>query len=150
MSVGLLLICHNQIGHELLETATDMLDRCPLSVLHLPVYQDDDPIDLLNRARRKVADLDSGDGVLILTDMYGSTPSNIAHRLVDNRQVRVVSGVNLPMVVRALNYPSLALADMAERVVTGGRDGILEGNRSDAADTVARVQAAPGPEDVGQ
>ncbi|MGC9457804.1 MAG: PTS sugar transporter subunit IIA [Halothiobacillaceae bacterium] len=141
MSVGLLLICHNQIGHELLETATDMLDRCPLSVLHLPVYQDDDPIELLNRARRKVGDLDSGDGVLILTDMYGSTPSNIAHRLVDDKRVRVVSGVNLPMVVRALNYPDLALVQMAERVVRGGRDGILEGNRADSADQLARLQA---------
>jgi len=129
MSVGLLLICHNQIGHELLETATDMLDRCPLSVLHLPVYQDDDPIDLLNRARRKIGDLDSGDGVLIMTDMYGSTPSNIAHRLADNKRVKVVSGVNLPMVVRALNYPSLPLTEMVERVISGGRAGIMEGTR---------------------
>jgi len=129
MSVGLLLICHNQIGHELLETATDMLDRCPLSVLHLPVYQDDDPIDLLNRARRKIGDLDSGDGVLIMTDMYGSTPSNIAHRLADNKRVKVVSGVNLPMIVRALNYPSLPLTEMAERVISGGRAGIMEGTR---------------------
>jgi len=130
MSVGLLLICHNQIGHELLETATDMLDRCPLSVLHLPVYQDDDPIDLLARARRKIGDLDSGDGVLIMTDMYGSTPSNIAHRLADNKRVKVVSGVNLPMVVRALNYPSLTLTEMAERVISGGREGIMEGTRT--------------------
>ncbi|HHO70536.1 MAG TPA: PTS fructose transporter subunit IIA [Halothiobacillus sp.] len=130
MSVGLLLICHNQIGHELLETAIDMLDRCPLNVLYLPVYQDDDPIDLLNRARRKIGALDSGDGVLIMTDMYGSTPSNIAHRLADNKRVKVVSGVNLPMVVRALNYPSLPLSEMVERVISGGREGIIEGSRT--------------------
>ncbi|MDD3609085.1 MAG: PTS sugar transporter subunit IIA [Halothiobacillaceae bacterium] len=132
MSVGLLLICHNQIGHELLETATDMLNRCPLNVRHLPVYQDDDPMDLLARARRKLQELDTGDGVLILTDMYGSTPSNIAHRLMDAGEVRVLSGANLPMLVRALNYPELCLNEMTEKVLSGGREGILEGKVRDA------------------
>ncbi|WP_407275309.1 PTS sugar transporter subunit IIA [Halothiobacillus sp. DCM-1] len=128
MTVGLLLICHNQIGAQLLETATDMLERVPMPADQLPVLQDEDPIDLLNRARRRVAELDQGQGVLVLTDMYGSTPSNIAHRLKDKERVRVISGVNLPMVVRAMNYPQLALEDMAERVATGGREGIIAGD----------------------
>lgn len=128
MGVGILLICHNRIGHQLIETATDMLERSPLPVAELPVHQDDDPIDLLNRARKRIAELDQGDGVLILTDMYGSTPSNIAHRLKDRDKVRVLSGVNLPMLVRAMNYPQLVLADMVERVAAGGRDGIIEGS----------------------
>ncbi len=128
MTVGLLLICHNHIGAQLLETATDMLERVPMPADQLPVLQDDDPIDLLNRARRRVAELDQGQGVLVLTDMYGSTPSNIAHRLKDKDRVQVISGVNLPMVVRAMNYPQLTLADMAERVATGGREGIIVGD----------------------
>lgn len=128
MTVGLLLICHNHIGAQLLETATDMLERVPMPADQLPVLQDEDPIDLLNRARRRVAELDQGQGVLVLTDMYGSTPSNIAHRLQDKERVRVISGVNLPMVVRAMNYPQLALEDMAERVATGGREGIIAGD----------------------
>ncbi|HQT44316.1 MAG TPA: PTS sugar transporter subunit IIA [Halothiobacillus sp.] len=129
MTVGILLICHNHIGEQLLETATDMLEKVPMPAGELPVHQDDDPIDLLSRARRRVAELDQGDGVLVLTDMYGSTPSNIAHRLKDqDRRVRVISGVNLPMVVRAMNYPQLDLAQMAERVATGGREGIIEGD----------------------
>ncbi|OZB83772.1 MAG: PTS fructose transporter subunit IIA, partial [Halothiobacillus sp. 13-55-253] len=73
-------------------------------------------------------DLDQGDGVLVLTDMYGSTPSNIAHRLKEKNRVHVISGVNLPMVVRAMNYPQLNLADMTERVASGGREGIIEGD----------------------
>ncbi len=128
MTVGLLLICHNHIGAQLLETATDMLERVPMPADQMPVLQDEDPIDLLNRARRRVAELDQGQGVLVLTDMYGSTPSNIAHRLKDQGGVRVISGVNLPMVVRAMNYPQLALEDMAERVATGGREGIIAGD----------------------
>lgn len=128
MTVGLLLICHNHIGTQLLETATDMLERVPMPADQLPVMQDEDPIDLLNRARRRVAELDQGQGVLVLTDMYGSTPSNIAHRLKDKERVRVISGVNLPMVVRAMNYPHLPLEDMAERVATGGKEGIISGD----------------------
>ena len=128
MTVGLFLICHNHIGAQLLETATDMLERVPMPADQMPVLQDEDPIDLLNRARRRVAELDQGQGVLVLTDMYGSTPSNIAHRLQDQERVRVISGVNLPMVVRAMNYPQLPLDDMAERVATGGREGIIAGD----------------------
>jgi PTS system ascorbate-specific IIA component len=125
MTVGILLICHNDIGAELIETATDMLERQPLSLAHIDVRQDDDPIDLLNTARRRVAELDGGDGVLVMTDMYGSTPSNIAHRLREQHHVQVISGVNLPMLVRALNYPRLSLADMTAKARSGGRDGII-------------------------
>jgi len=128
MGVGILLICHNRIGEQLLETATDMMERAPMPTAELAVFQDDDPIDLLNRARKRVADLDQGEGVLVLTDMYGSTPSNIAHRLRDKGRVRVLSGVNLPMVVRAMNYPTLSLDEMTERVAAGGHEGIIEGN----------------------
>lgn len=126
MTVGILLICHNDIGGQLIETATDMLERLPTRLDHLDVRQDDDPIDLLNAARRRVADLDSGEGVLVLTDMYGSTPSNIAHRLRDQHDVQVLSGVNLPMLVRALNYPRLSLDEMTTKACSGGREGIIQ------------------------
>lgn len=128
MTVGILLICHNHIGEQLLETATDMMEVAPIPTTNLSVLQDDDPIELLNRARKKVAEIDQGDGVLVLTDMYGSTPSNIAHRLKEKNHVNVLSGVNLPMVVRAMNYPQLNLAEMTARVAAGGRDGIIEGD----------------------
>ncbi|HER34074.1 MAG: PTS fructose transporter subunit IIA [Halothiobacillaceae bacterium] len=126
MTVGILLICHNDIGAQLIETATDMLESLPTRLDHIDVHQDDDPIDLLNTARRRVTELDGGEGVLVMTDMYGSTPSNIAHRLRDRHAVQVLSGVNLPMLVRALNYPRLPLADMTAKACSGGRDGIIQ------------------------
>ena len=129
MTVGILLICHNDIGAQLIETATDMLERVPTRLAHIDVRQDDDPIDLLTSARRRVAEIDSGEGVLVMTDMFGSTPSNIAHRLRDQHDVQVISGVNLPMLVRALNYPRLALDEMTQKAWTGGRDGIILDNR---------------------
>ena len=72
-----------------------------------------------------VMELDTGDGVLVLTDVCGATPSNIACRLVSLGRVMVVSGLNLPMLMRILNYPNLSLEELAERAVSGGRQGIM-------------------------
>lgn len=123
--VGLLLITHNEIGNALLDTATHMLGMCPLMVSSLPVLPDCDPEDMVRRSRELVRELDHGDGVLVLSDMYGSTPSNIAARLAAYGQVMVVCGVNLPMLVRVMNYPRLSLPDLADKAESGGRDGIF-------------------------
>jgi PTS system ascorbate-specific IIA component len=125
MSVGLLIITHGRIGEDLLATATSVMGFCPLQTAHLAVSQKTDPEALLREARRLCNDLDCGQGVLVLTDMYGSTPSNIANRLLDQAQVQVVAGINLPMVVRVLNYPSLNLYEMVNKALSGGHDGIV-------------------------
>jgi PTS system mannose-specific IIA component len=125
MSVGLLIITHGRIGEQLLNTATSVLGFCPLQTAHLAVSQKSDPDGLLQEAQRLCDDLDTGKGVLVLTDMYGSTPSNIANRLLDHPQVQVVAGINLPMLVRVLNYPSLNLYEMVNKALSGGHDGIV-------------------------
>jgi PTS system ascorbate-specific IIA component len=125
MSVGLLLITHNRIGAELLETATRMLGRCPLAALALPVTVHDDPDLLREEARRCAERLDDGEGVLVLTDLFGSTPANIANALKARERVQVLAGVNLPMLVRVLNYPELELAALAEKALSGGNDGVM-------------------------
>ena len=125
MSIGLLVISHDDVGSALLETASHMLGQCPLKVELLPASRDADPDVLLNKGRDLVGSLDEGDGVLVLTDLYGSTPSNIAKQLLDDDRVRIVTGVNLPMVIRVLNYPKLQLDQLAEKAVSGGRDGVF-------------------------
>jgi mannose PTS system EIIA component len=125
MSVGLLIITHGRIGEQLLNTATSVLGFCPLQTAHLAVSQKSDPEGLLQQAHRECDELDRGQGVLVLTDMYGSTPSNIANRLSDHPQVQVVAGINLPMLVRVLNYPSLNLYEMVNKALSGGHDGIV-------------------------
>lgn len=125
MSVGLLLITHNRIGVELLETATRMLGRCPLAAISLPVTVQDDPDQLREVAERCAKRLDDGSGVLVLTDLFGSTPANIATALGAGERVRVLAGVNLPMLVRVLNYPELELAALADKALSGGRDGVM-------------------------
>jgi len=126
MSVGLLLVTHNDLGAALLETATKMLAGCPLPTKTLGVSEASDLDLLILQSQRIVERLDQGDGVLVLTDMYGSTPANIATRLQRKNRVAVVAGVNLPMLVRALNYPHLDLPTLTERVLSGGRDGVME------------------------
>lgn len=126
MSVGLLLITHNKLGAVLLKTATRMLDGCPLVADTLAITLDSDPDRLEVQAQRLVDRLDRGDGVLVLTDMFGSTPANVATRLSRDGQVTVVTGLNLPMLVRVLNYAHLALPNLAEKALSGGRDGVLQ------------------------
>jgi len=127
VSVGLLLITHEGIGQALLEAARRMLGgRCPLDATVLPVGLEADAEQLLDTARRQARELDRGDGVLVLTDLYGSTPSNIAASLAGREGVRVVAGLNLPMLVRVLNYAQEDLASLTEKAVSGGSRGILQ------------------------
>ena len=125
MMIGLLIITHNNIGGELVETATAMLGMCPIITEVLAVMPSSDPDAVLREARTLLCKLNNGVGVLVLTDMYGSTPSNIAAHLADEKQVKVIAGINLPMLVRVLNYPQLGLQELANKALSGGRDGIL-------------------------
>lgn len=126
MTIGILIITHDGIGPALLGTAKLMLSGCPLPAKLLNASTESDPDDLLLSATELVDDLDSGDGVLIMTDLAGSTPSNIAAVIArDKPMVRIVSGVNMSMLIRVLNYPECSLDEMMEKALSGGRDGII-------------------------
>jgi len=126
MTISVFIITHENVGHALLEAAINTLGFCPLSaeVLSIPLDCDIDAVTRL--AERKTHELDNGDGVLILTDIYGSTPANIACTLDEKENVRVVSGINLPMLIRVLNYPNLELDELSLKAVSGGREGIMD------------------------
>ncbi len=125
MSVGLLLVTHEGIAQSLLDTAQKMLGTCPLGTQILEVPLDSDTQQMQQQGQQFIESLQQGNGVLILTDLYGGTPSNIAHRLLDNNNIKMVAGINLPMLIRVLNYPQLNLHDMALKAVSGGHDGVL-------------------------
>jgi PTS system mannose-specific IIA component len=124
MSVGVLLVMHGKLGHLLLETMSDMLGPLPLETDVLEVRRVQATDVLLRQGARMIERLDSGSGVLMLTDAYGSTPANIANRLAVDTPARVVAGANLPMLVRIFNYPALSLDEMARAAVEGGQKGI--------------------------
>ncbi len=130
MTVALIIISHDIIGPSLLKTATETVRVCPMVVKTLCASRDSDPDRLYAKALALTREMNSEDGILVLTDLYGSTPSNIAARLLnDIAHVRVVTGINLPMLLRILNYSSLPLDQLVQKAVSGGKNGIIEVSR---------------------
>lgn len=124
MSVGLLIMTHSNIGKSLYDTAIAVIGKTTLPTSILVASMDCDTDKMLQQVRTELEKLDNGQGVLILTDMYGATPSNLVSELLTPKRV-LVSGINLPMLVRVMNYPELELNDLAEKAISGGQDGIL-------------------------
>lgn len=129
--VGLLLITHDALGEALLNTACGTYGCCPLSVEVMSVGIDSDPDERRAAARAAAGRLDQGQGVLVLSDLYGSTPGNIACSLLELERTRVVTGVNLPMLIRVLNYSTLDLDAIFAKAISGGRDGVVDCRRPD-------------------
>lgn len=126
MSVGILLITHSNVGKALLDTAEATLRTLPLAAACMPVALDANIAEITNQVCDAAEALDSGDGVLVMTDAYGSTPANIATALCKNRNNRIaLAGINLPMLLRALNYPKLTLEELADVALQGGQRGII-------------------------
>ena len=125
MSVGILLLTHEGMGDALCETARHILGRFMLKLDAFAIPPGSDIDIALTSAAARVRMLDSGDGVLVLVDVYGATPSNVAARLAPlGLNVSRVSGLSLPMLLRVLNYPEQSLAELAQTAEQGGRSGI--------------------------
>ena len=125
MAVGILLVTHKGIGTALVAVATRLLDVLPLRVEALEVPFDGDPDVLLPQASAALRKVDGGDGVLLLTDLYGATPSNLAARVSRlGTPVRRVSALNLPMLLRVMNYAELPLDELPAVAAAGARNGV--------------------------
>lgn len=123
--IGILLITHGSYGEALVQNACHVLNKRPPQLNQLGLSAQDDPLDLLPLARQMLHLVDDGDGVLLMTDIFGATPSNQALKLLEPGRVEGLTGVNLPMLLRALNYRDKGMATLLVRARDGGRDGIL-------------------------
>lgn len=123
--IGVAIIAHENLGEALVRCVTHVLGTRPPKFEYFPVGSRDDAFNLLPQARRLIATLDDGEGVLIVSDIYGATPCNLATKLVVPGRVEVVAGVNLPMLVRAFTYRDRGLSTMVSKAVSGGRDGVV-------------------------
>ncbi len=124
MSVGILLVTHGRLGQLLLNTVSETMGALSLSTSVLEIRRVQSPDVLLRQGARLIEKLNTGQGVLILTDAFGSTPSNIATQLGATPQTQVIAGVNLPMLMRIYNYPALDLAAMTQNALEGGQRGV--------------------------
>ena len=106
--------------------------EAPSLTATLGVSRNDDPDDLILRAKRLLKQLDAGDGVLVLTDIFGATPGNVIARLLEDGRVEGVSGLSLPMLLRVLSSrnssPNLSLRGAVQRALSGGTEGVVHMN----------------------
>ena len=123
--IGLILLTHGTYGEALIQCACHVLNKRPPQVAQLGVTAQDDPLEALPLVRDMLKLVDSGRGVLILTDIYGATPSNLAMKLLEPGRIEGIAGVNLPMLLRAITYRDKDMETLVTRTVAGGRDGVL-------------------------
>jgi mannose PTS system EIIA component len=123
--IGILVVSHGAFGESLIHSASHVLGRRPVYLRQLGVTVHDDPDALRPVAEDLIRFLDQGQGVLVLTDIYGATPSNIASRLLVPGRVEGIAGVNLPMLIRALTYREEPLGDVLEKALAGACEGVV-------------------------
>jgi len=136
--IGLLIVTHGEIGTSLLESAAQILGERPSQVATLSVWRQDDPDDLVLRAREMMDQIEAGDGVLILTDIFGATPGNVVSKLLEDGKVEGVSGASLPMLLRVLTGRNggapVSLAVLVQRAMSGGAEGLVHMNTDRCCD----------------
>lgn len=123
--IGILLITHGSYGEALVQNACHVLNHRPVQLNQLGVAAQDDPLDLLPLARQMLGLVDNGRGVLILTDIFGASPANLASKLLEPGRIEGIAGVNLPMLLRALTYRDKGMETLLTRATSGGRDGVI-------------------------
>ena len=127
--IGILLITHGTFGESLIQNICHVLNKRPPLIGQLGVAAQDDPLDILPMAKMLLKEVDEGDGVLILTDILGATPANLALKLLDPGRIECVAGVSLPMLLRALTYRKSGMETLIKKVISGGHDGVINMHR---------------------
>jgi len=123
--IGILLITHGSFGEALIQNACHVLNKRPPQLNQLGMSPQDDPLDQLPLAHEMLKLVDSGQGVLMLTDIFGASPANLALKLIEPGRVEGLTGVNLPMLLRALTYRDRDMETLLIRARDGGRDGVF-------------------------
>lgn len=120
------MITHEDLGEHLIRCASHIFGMRPPQLMHLGVFVQDDPSTVLVNARSLLTQLDSGKGALIITDILGATPCNIASCLIQPGKVECLAGANLPMLIRALTYRAESLSVVTEKGLSGGQSGVVQ------------------------
>ena len=127
--IGIFLITHGTFGESLIQNVCHVLNKRPPQISQLGVAAQDDPLDILPMAKLLLNEVDQGDGVLILTDVLGATPANLALKLLEPGRIEGVAGVSLPMLLRALTYRKGDMDTLLKKAISGGHDGVINMQR---------------------
>lgn len=122
--IGLLIVTHCDLGKEFLNAAEFIVGRMESTDI-VSITQTSDSEKIHKSIEEKISLLDKGKGIIILTDMFGGTPSNISLSFLQNEKVEVLTGVNLPMVIAiAQNRSNMKLKELAEKAQEAGKMSI--------------------------
>lgn len=134
--IGILLVTHPKLGEALLDTAEFIFGSRPEAVKALSIDINENAEDLRRKITAGVKAVDHKEGVLIMTDMFGGTPSNLSYSLLEEGRIEVISGANLPVLIRAVNYrQKKELVELAQELEVYGKksislaSGLLKGNK---------------------
>lgn len=122
--IGILLIAHAPLASALRDCALHVFPDCAAGVMALDILPDEAPEASLNKAREAIHTLGTPE-VLLLSDVFGATPCNVAQQLGDGLNTRLVAGVNLPMLLRSVCYRHESLEALAQRAHAGGTQGVM-------------------------
>ena len=123
--IGILVVAHGTLGESLVDGVTHILGQRPASLATLDFRGHADPDEWQHVLQARLKELNQGQGVLVMADVYGATPCNTLCRVLVPEHVEGITGVNLPMLLNALNYrDTLSLSQLLERIVNGGRNSI--------------------------
>ncbi len=130
--ISILIITHGELGKSLIECATHVLGDKPLFLESLSIENDCTHESMFRQISERINLLDQGDGVLILTDIFGATPCNIITKIIKPGKVSAIAGVNLSMLIRTINYRNEPFDSLISKAIQGAQDGIIhiQGNQS--------------------
>ncbi|MFM8556025.1 MAG: PTS sugar transporter subunit IIA [Betaproteobacteria bacterium] len=140
--IGILLVSHEPLGTALLNCTRHIFGRLPIQLAALDVIPDEDPDVALNAARELLARINDGSGVIVLTDVFGATPSRIATQLAERDRVVVVAGVNLPLLIKALGNRRGPVDELIDTLIESGQRAIRLVDGADLGDSQATPQEA--------
>ena len=126
---GILIIAHAPLANALRQCALHVFPDCGPGLAAIDVQPNLSPDETLGAARvalDQLSRMPQVKGVLVLTDIFGATPSNVAQKLVDGAQTRLITGVNLPMLLRSVSYRHEPLETLVSRAMVGGTQGVMQ------------------------
>ncbi|GMR04100.1 MAG: PTS fructose transporter subunit IIA [Gammaproteobacteria bacterium] len=123
--IGLLILAQSDLGKGMIEAVEHTFGRRPPQLEVLGVDYSQTPEQIENTIEQYLSKVNLGDGVLILADIYGATHTNVACRRLQRGHIELITGVNLPMLLRVLNYRNLGMDDLIDKALSGGCGGIV-------------------------
>ncbi len=124
MSIALFFITHEGIASSLLTIGEAIIQKTNANLSFIEVPMDAPTDKIIDQAEHKIKKLITDDGLFFITDIYGSTPSNIAQQLAHNHKAHLLTGVNLPMVIRLLSYRDDTIENLVQKAQDGAHKGI--------------------------